>query len=100
MKQNWIVVVEVLSDGSNQHHVISEAQHAAWRDDEGSTGQDRESYSDDQDREGYSTSTEDGLAAFAYENGETFDAWAPAAAHVASLGGTIIDVIAAVGEDG
>lgn len=101
MTDRYIVVVEVYDAGANLHHVITEAEHAAWRDGDGTSGQDRDSYSDEQDRESYTVDGDDDLdlLQLARAVGREFDTWPQAAAHVASLGGTIVDVIAAKDED-
>ena len=101
--ERFVVVIEVYDAGANLHHVITQAQHAAWLTGDGTSGQDREGYSDDQDRDGYTVDAADeggDLLELARSDGREFDTWPQAAAHVASLGGAIVDVIAAREDDG
>jgi hypothetical protein len=102
MATGYTVVVEIDVHGGNTYHVITAEQHADWRaGDDGTSGQDRESYSDDQDRENYSSATDpdDFLLPFVREEGTEHDTWSEAAAHVASLGGEIVNVVAVADDD-
>lgn len=95
--KDHVVVIEVTSGAANVHHVVAADRLQAWRDGDGTSGQDRESYGDDQDRESYGADDDD-IVEFVGEEGEGFATWSDAVAHVEQIGGRIVDVVAAVGD--
>lgn len=96
MKKRYVLVIGLDENGGNDFNLIGADKLAAYREGDGTSGQDRECYSDDQDRDNYSAGEDDELE-FAREKGAAVANYAEALTRAAADGGEIVEVVARAG---